>query len=78
MEARCPVFVSVDGHSRFELVKGEGVEIKVSTYLASYVVSSDPHIVSSWYSNVKSMLNWNAKTIHKSDSMTDAAQFLNS
>ena len=36
-EARSPVMVSVDGHTRFELGKGEGVEIKVSKYPVSCI-----------------------------------------
>ena len=34
-EARSSVMVSVDGHTRFELNKGEGLEVKVSKYPVS-------------------------------------------
>eukprot|EP00826_Nyctotherus_ovalis_P004345 TRINITY_DN10934_c0_g1_i11.p1 TRINITY_DN10934_c0_g1~~TRINITY_DN10934_c0_g1_i11.p1 ORF type:complete len:149 (-),score=11.74 TRINITY_DN10934_c0_g1_i11:82-528(-) len=74
LEARCSVFVSVDGHTRFEMQRGEGVDINVSKYLASYVVNSDPHAVSSWYNSVKTLLNWNGKTMKRSDSMNDVNQ----
>lgn len=36
-EARSPIMVSVDGHTRFEIRKGEGVEIKVSNFPVSCI-----------------------------------------
>ena len=68
-EARSSVFVSVDGHTRFELSKGEGVEIKASKYPVSYVVSTGS--VSGWFTNVKALLNWNAKTFKRVDSLEE-------
>ena len=70
VDARCSVFVSVDGHTRFELNKGEGVEIKCSKYLSSYVVNSEINYKSSsWFNNVKSWMNWNSKVSKRFDSM---------
>jgi len=68
-EARAPVLVSVDGHTRFELNKKEGVEIKTSEYPVSYVVNSGGSAVSGWFENVKALLNWNSKTIKRVDSL---------
>jgi len=62
LEARCTVFVGVDGHTRFELQKGEGLEVKVSSYLSSYISLSNCPMISTWYSNIKKRLNWNKKT----------------
>lgn len=72
LEARCTVFVGVDGHTRFELKKGEGLEVRVSKYLTSYVTMSSFSGVTSWFKNVKKRLNWNEKPIKECEALVEA------
>ena len=61
---RTAAYVSIDGHSRFEMLKKEGIEITKSTYPV-VLFSKDKDKMVEWVERVQKKLNWNYRIDQK-------------
>lgn len=76
--ARSSAFVSIDGHSRFEMEKGIGLEILKSQY-PMIIFSRNSDKIFDWVERVKIKLNWNYRAENKKQKVSiDLSKSINS